>query len=240
MPTAEQTVDIQGETVAYQVRRSEQASQIRIDADLEGITLIVPEGRDVDPDALLQEKGDWILKQKDRFARHRAQMPERQFEEGETFPVLGTERTVVVQDVPASCVEAEEIRLAASKVEATSLKAELERIYRAQARRHFIERADHFCEVLGVSYEQIQIRNQKTRWGSYSQRTGTLSLNFRLLMAPPDIVDYVMVHELAHAEHPNHGARFWRFVEQHVPDYEAKDEWLKENGTRLIFDGSSI
>jgi Predicted metal-dependent hydrolase len=104
MPTAKQTVDIQGETVAYQVRRSDKASQIRIDADLEGITLIVPEGRDVDPDALLQEKGDWILKQKDRFARHRAQMPERRFEEGETFPVLGTERTVVVEDVPASCV----------------------------------------------------------------------------------------------------------------------------------------
>jgi predicted metal-dependent hydrolase len=90
------------------------------------------------------------------------------------------------------------------------------------------------------NYEQIQIRNQKTCWGSYSQRTGTLSLNFRLLMAPPDIVDYVMVHELAHAEHPNHGARFWRLVEQHVPDYEEKDEWLKENGTRLLFDGSSV
>jgi predicted metal-dependent hydrolase len=59
-------------------------------------------------------------------------------------------------------------------------------------------------------------------------------------MAPPDIVDYVMVHELAHAEHPNHGARFWRLVEQHVPDYEEKDEWLKKNGTRLLFDGSSV
>jgi predicted metal-dependent hydrolase len=88
---------------------------------------------------------------------------------------------------------------------------------------------------LGVGYEQIQIRNQKTRWGSYSTKTGTLSLNLRLLMAPPDVIDYVIVHELAHAEHPNHGARFWRLVERHVPGCESKDEWLEENGTRLVF-----
>jgi hypothetical protein len=93
----------------------------------------------------------------------------------------------------------------------------------------------HFAEKMGVSCEQIQIRNQKTRCGSYSPKTGTLSLIFRLLMVPPAVVDYVLTHELAHAEHPNHGPRFWRLVEQYVPDYEAKNEWLKENGTALTF-----
>ena len=93
---------------------------------------------------------------------------------------------------------------------------------------------------MGVDCAQIQIRNQRTRWGSFSQRTGTLSLNFRLLMAPPDVIDYVIVHELAHADHPNHGSRFWRLVERHVPDYGAKNEWLKENGTLLIFNDSSV
>lgn len=240
MPTSERTVDIQGEAVAYELRRSKKASQIRIDAGLDGITLVVPEGRDVDPDEVLLEKAEWVLKQKDRFARYRAQMPERQFEEGETFPVLGSERTVVVGDALFSHITEEEIHLDPSKVDATSIREELERLYREEARRYFTERPDHFSEVLGVRYEQIQIRNQKTRWGSYSARTGTLSLNFRLLMAPPDVIDYVIVHELAHAKHPNHGPRFWRLVERHVPDYEAKNEWLKENGTRLIFDGSSI
>jgi Predicted metal-dependent hydrolase len=240
MPTAERTVDIQGEAVAYQVRRSEKASQVRIDAGLDGITLVVPDGRDVDPDEVLLEKADWVLKQKGRFARYRAQMPERRFEEGETFPVLGADRTVVVGQALFSHITDEKIHLAPDAVEDTSIKEELERLYREEARRHFTERVEHFAEVLGVKYEQIQIRNQKTRWGSYSTRTGTLSLNFRLLMAPPDVVDYVIVHELAHAEHPNHGPRFWRLVEQHVPDYEKKNEWLKENGTRLIFDGSAV
>jgi len=232
-------VDLQGEAVAYQVRRSEKASQVRIDVGLGGITLVVPEGRNVDPDEVLLEKADWVLKHRDRYARYRAQMPDRRFEEGETFPVLGTDRTVVVGQALFSHVSGEKIHLDVEAVDDTSIKEELERLYREEARRHFTERADHFSGVLGVSYEQIQIRNQKTRWGSYSTKTGTLSLNFRLLMAPPDIIDYVIVHELAHAEHPNHGPRFWRLVGQHVPDYESKNEWLKENGTRLIFDGSS-
>jgi predicted metal-dependent hydrolase len=89
---------------------------------------------------------------------------------------------------------------------------------------------------MGATYEQIQIRNQKTRWGSYSPRTGALSLNFRLLMAPPEVIDYVIVHELAHAEHPNHGRKFWRLVRGHVPGYEKLDDWLEENGHLLVFD----
>jgi len=240
MPTTERTAYIQGEVVAYEVHRSAGASEVRIDVGLEGITVVVPEGQDIDPESVLEEKGDWVLKQRNRYARYRAQMPDRVFEEGETFPVLGEERTVVVEGASASRITEEEIYLDQSAVEATSVREELERLYRKKARQYFTERAEHFSEELGVGYEQIQIRNQKTRWGSYSTKTGTLSLNFRLLMAPPDVIDYVLVHELAHAGHPNHGPRFWRLVERHVPGYESKDEWLKENGTRLVFDGSAV
>lgn len=237
MATDERQAELQGETVTYRLSRSKEATQVRIDAGLEGIRVVVPEGRDVDPETVLKEKASWVLKQRDKYARYRAQMPERRFEEGEAFPVLGKERKIVVTNVLFSHVSGEAIYLGQEKVEETSIKEELERLYREEARRHFTERAEHFSDVLGISYEQIQIRNQKTRWGSYSTKTGTLSLNFRLLMAPPDIVDYVIVHELAHAEYPNHGPRFWRLVEQHVPDYQQKNEWLKENGTKLIFAG---
>jgi hypothetical protein len=228
------TANIQNETVSYRVRRSKQASKVRIDADLDGITVVVPEGVDVDTETVLQDNAEWVLRQRDKYERYRAQMPERRFEEGETFPVLGTECEVVVGEALFSHVAGDNIHLAQERVEETSLRDELERLYREEARRHFTARADHFAEKMGVRHEQIQIRNQKTRWGSYSPKTGTLSLNFRLLMAPPEVVDYVLVHELAHAEHPNHGPRFWRLVEQYVPDYEAKNEWLKENGVKLV------
>lgn len=216
MPTVERTVDIQAEAVDYEIRRGKKASQIRIDARLDGITLVMPEWRDVDPEEVLLEKADWVLKQKDRFERYRAQIPERQFDEGEVFPVLGSDRTVVVGETLFSHVTEDKIHLDSSKVDATSIKVEREHLCREEARRYFTEQADHFSEVLGVNYEQIQIRNHKTRWGSYSRRTGRLSLTFRLLMGPREIIDYVIVHELAHAKHPNHGSRFWRLVERHV------------------------
>lgn len=233
------TADLHGEAVTYEVRRSEKASQTRIDAGLDGITLVIPAGLEIDPDDIMAEKADWVLRQRDRYARYRDEMPERRFEEGECFPVLGEERPIRIKPDAESRVMEDDIQLSASRVESTSIQDELERLYRETAREHFTARADHFCEVMGATYEQIQIRNQKTRWGSYSPRTGTLSLNFRLLMAPPEIVDYVIAHELAHEEHPNHGPRFWRLVAQHVPDYQENGEWLEENGHRLIFSGRS-
>ena len=233
---ATRTVDLKGEAVTYQVRRSAKASQIRIDAGLEGIRLVLPEESTADPDAIMEEKAGWVLDKQARYARYRDEMPERCFEEGEEFPVLGTPRRVEVGDTPEPKVTEGAIILPESRVEETSIREVLEEVYRTEARSYFTRRADHFCEEMGVSYGQIQIRNQKTRWGSYSQRTGTLSLNFRLLMAPPEVVDYVIVHELAHAEHPNHGPRFWRLVAQHVPGYEKLDDWLDENGHRLVFE----
>jgi predicted metal-dependent hydrolase len=233
---ATRTVDLEGETVTYQVRRSAEASQIRIDAGMDGICLVLPEESTADPDAIMEEKAGWVLDKQARYARYREEMPERCFEEGEEFPILGTGRRVEVREISEPVVTEEAIRLPEARVQNTSIREVLEGVYRAEARSYFTRRADHFCEEMDASYEQIQIRNQKTRWGSYSQRTGTLSLNFRLLMAPPEVVDYVIVHELAHAEHPNHGRRFWRLVAGHVSRYEKLDDWLDENGHRLVFD----
>lgn len=225
----------QGEPVNYRVVRSDDAAEVRIDVSMDGVKVVVPEGEDVNVEALLEESADWVLEKRDRYAAYRDALPERRFEPGESFPVLGTDRTVEVAPVLWSHVDDDTIWLAQSEVHDSSIREALEQLYRRIARRHLTDRVDHFAAKLGVDYSQLQIRNQKTRWGSYSPRTGTLSLNWRLLMAPPDVIDYVIVHELAHAEHPNHGPRFWRLIEEHVPDYEAKNEWLKENSTQLTF-----
>ena len=87
---------------------------------------------------------------------------------------------------------------------------------------------------MGVAYDQIQIRNQRTKWGSCSSR-GTLSLNWRVIMAPPAISAYLVVHELAHLREPNHSAAFWAIVAEYDPAYERHRAWLKTNGTDLIF-----
>ena len=109
---------------------------------------------------------------------------------------------------------------------------QLEARYRAAAREYFPERASYYAAIAGVTYNTIYIRDQKTRWGSCSGR-GNLSFNWRLMLAPPGVLDYVVVHELCHRKEMNHSKAFWNAVEMVLPDYRTAKKWLKENGSLL-------
>ena len=95
------------------------------------------------------------------------------------------------------------------------------------------ERARHFAPLVGVTYNQIAIRSQRTRWGSCSSK-GNLNFNCLLALVPPEVLDYVVVHELCHRKELNHSDRFWTEVEKVLPDYKIRKKWLKDNGTNLI------
>lgn len=88
-----------------------------------------------------------------------------------------------------------------------------------------------WADRMDVTYGRVTIRDQKTRWGSCSSR-GNLNFNWRLLLMPEDVMDYVVVHELAHRREMNHSAAFWKIVETYLPDYRIRRQWLKENGIR--------
>lgn len=94
-------------------------------------------------------------------------------------------------------------------------------------------RCAYFASLMGVSYGRITIRNQKTRWGSCSSK-GNLNFNCLLMLTPPEIQDYVVVHELAHRREMNHSPRFWREVERVLPDYRTRVRWLRQNGPGLM------
>ncbi len=93
--------------------------------------------------------------------------------------------------------------------------------------------ADEEAAALGVTVERITIRDQRTRWGSCST-TGALSFNWRLAIAPFEVLDYVVVHELCHLREHNHSARFWTLVEARRPEYKASRDWLDEHGPELL------
>jgi predicted metal-dependent hydrolase len=89
------------------------------------------------------------------------------------------------------------------------------------------------AERLGVAYRRIRIGAQRTRWGSCSPG-GTLSFNWRLVLAPAEVLDYVIVHELCHLRVPNHSRRFWRLVEWRRPHWREQRDWLREHGPELL------
>lgn len=95
------------------------------------------------------------------------------------------------------------------------------------------ERVAHFAPLVGVTYGRITIRNQRTRWGSCSSR-GNLNFNCLLMLAPPEVIDYVVVHELCHRKEMNHSGRFWNEVAIVLPGYAEQEKWLKTHGNEIM------
>lgn len=108
----------------------------------------------------------------------------------------------------------------------------LEAWLRRQARAAVAERVALRAAEMRIDFSAISIRDQATRWGSASRR-GMLSFNWRLVMAPPEILDYVLVHELAHLRVAGHSATFWRLVDRHFPDSRVARRWLREHHDEL-------
>ncbi len=242
---ADRETVLDGERVAYAVRESGRASRPRIDVRPTGVTVVVPEadrGR-IDPDAVLAGHADWVLEKRAAMAARRERAPERAYGPGATWPVLGVEREVVVERRRSSAVDrdADLIRLARSHVDRTSHKRALEYCFRETARAEFERRVEALAPEMGVADRvgDVEVRNQRTRWGSCSS-SGTLSLNWRLLLAPPAVLRYVVVHELAHLRKRDHSDAFWGIVAAHDPDWERHRGWLREHADELIFDETDL
>lgn len=160
------------------------------------------------------------------------------------IPLRGSERFAVsmVESkknwIAVSVLKMQAVEPTPPQKEKSPSEKRLEAIYRDAAREYFPKRVSYFSHVLGVSYGKITIRDQKTRWGSCSSK-GNLSFNWRLILAPPNVLDYVVVHELCHRKEMNHSQRFWALVESVMPEYREYRKWLKENGNKLTLSLSS-
>lgn len=97
----------------------------------------------------------------------------------------------------------------------------------------FPEKVKYYASLIGVDYGRITIRSQKTKWGSCTER-GNLNFNIALLLAPEEVLDYVVIHELCHRKEMNHSKRFWDEVSKVMPDYKVHRKWLKDNGDMIM------
>jgi predicted metal-dependent hydrolase len=135
---------------------------------------------------------------------------------------------------PGVNVNSDKIIVTSPNEEHEKVRQILEIWYRKEAEKHFKDRLPLLADLVGKDIKTVSIRSQRTRWGSRSSR-GTVSLNWRLIMAPDTVSDYVIYHELAHITQMNHSKRFWDLVETYCADYKTAERWLKEHHGLLKF-----
>lgn len=160
-----------------------------------------------------------------------AKFPVKRYQEGEMFLYLGQEYPLhIAQDMFGKLLFEDRFILSARQ---TAKAAGLfERWYKQEAFMVFTHRCRAYAEQMGVRYKNLNLSSAKGRWGSCTPR-GNLRFNWRLVKAPIEIVDYVIVHELAHLKELNHSSRFWAVVEKHYSSYFQAKKWLKDNAHSL-------
>lgn len=228
---------LDGRVVSYTVKRSDRAKQVRLEVrEGTGLAVVVPRSYRLQRlDGLLEGKKRWVLR---NLARHVWIAPPctaREVRSGSTVPYLGRELRVVECPVAGRAFSAILMRNELSFSRAAggaSLDLLLERWYREQALKLIKQRVDGLVTRLGLSYGRIIIRGQRTRWGSCSHR-GNLSFNWRLMMTPEPVIDYVVVHEVAHLKEMNHTKRFWDLVAEECPRWREQRKWLDDHGAEL-------
>ncbi|MBM3153062.1 MAG: M48 family metallopeptidase [Chloroflexi bacterium] len=174
---------------------------------------------------------DWIVKAQAK-ARLVSPPQPKQFTDGETFLYLGKSYplTLVPRQRPSLTFDRSAFRLAQSAL--PKAQEAFTRWYKQQALAVFTDRVDALAKQFGFRYERIRISSARTRWGSCSSK-GALSFTWRLVMAPPEVVDYVVIHELVHTKVRNHSKTFWARVGELMPGYKTHVRWLKQNGNTL-------
>ncbi|MDO4555993.1 MAG: SprT family zinc-dependent metalloprotease [Lachnospiraceae bacterium] len=198
----------------------------------------------------VRRKGQWIISTLEKMKIRQQQLPVRQYQNGGVFFYLGKKYVLNVRRVSSIREGFRKIYLLSNKEEnepgvlllefsdvhpeGEEIKALLELWYRNQAKAYIKEKAFAYSRIIPCDYGTIRIKNQKTCWGSCSVK-GNLNFNWRLMMAPAEIVDYVIVHELCHRLEMNHSSRFWALVEKQIPDFRMRRAWLKENSNQLFW-----
>jgi predicted metal-dependent hydrolase len=224
--------------IPYRVRRSSRARHPRIVVDADGVEVVVPRRmalRHVQP--LVDEKRRWIERTLRRYRQAVEAMPAPRLDDGGSVPYLGRELELRVRvecgrvrDHVARRGDVLYVKLGQPGEDA--VREALERWYRRRARVEVTARLDAAVRRAGTGYSRLTIRSQRTRWASCSSG-GAMSFNWRLLLAPEPILDYVVEHEVAHLEVLDHSPRFWALLGSRCPEYREHERWLKRHGGGL-------
>jgi predicted metal-dependent hydrolase len=228
MSEADRTLSRVSRPIEYGVRRSDRARRVRVTVDpANGVEVVLPRRAPArEAAAAIRELRPWIERRLAELERTRSVVAAR----GNTVPYLGrTLRLVAQPGRTRAHRRGDEVLVPDGDRQLPAL----ERFYRRAAQAEIAPRLDAACATVGASYSGLSIRSQKTRWASCS-RSGTMSFNWRLLLAPEPVLDYVIWHEVCHLEVMDHSPRFWKLLGERCPDYRQQLRWLRRHGATLV------
>lgn len=205
--------------------------KIRVESSGEVVVSAPPRASRTKIAEFVQQSQDWINHQLTKLATR------KEFGESDTtLMIFGRKyqkRVELTKEQSIGIIIVEDtIHINPIEFTDTSVSKEITRFLKSTAERYILPRTKQLAETMGISYRLITLRQQKTRWGSCS-RDGNLNFNWRLVHCPPEVIDYVIIHELAHRRHMNHSDRFWQEVAKFDPAHREHRGWLKRHGMSL-------
>ncbi|XMB67290.1 SprT family zinc-dependent metalloprotease [Mycoplasmatota bacterium zrk1] len=213
--------------IVYEIKRSDRKT-LSITIDNKG-SILVKAPRKVSfqvIDNLVNSKEEWIRKKLNEISNRNELHKRKEFVSGEEFLFLGNTYLLDIRDVANIYIDDKYIVLPKAFLDNPVQK--MSSWYMKCARKIFTDRTNEIGNMLGYSYKSVGISSAKKRWGSCSS-VGKINFTWRLVMAPQEIIDYVIVHELVHLVHHNHSKKYWQTVERIMPDYRKRKEWLTRN-----------
>lgn len=230
-----------GQHIPYVLKVSARARRVRLVVRPEsGLEVVVPQGTPASIyETLLHDKAHWVVTTLQRMARESAAVAPPPLVEGQRLPFAGRElllalRTGAPEGRFRATLSANTLTLTVASLRPEVVRIALETWYRRQAAAVFAERLTLCNHPYGYRYGRVSIKSQKSRWGSCS-KLGNLNFNWRLLLAPLAVLDYVVVHELCHLKELNHSPRFWKLVAVGCPEHALQRRWLRQHGRELTF-----
>jgi len=237
------SVEIDGQSVDCAIVRSPRRRTIALQIDHQGLSIRAPQrASERRLRAAILSRSDWISLKLAEWATRPAPAV-RQFVCGETLPFLGDELTLEIVEHPTRArtkVESEGNRLVVGidryltgELKTRTIRKGIERWYRREAETRFPDRIRHYAAILEMPVSGVHIRDQKRRWGSCDSK-GVIRLNWRLIGADAEIIDYVCAHEVAHLLEPNHSAAFWAVVSRLMPDWKIRRKRLSATAGEFV------
>lgn len=182
--------------------------------------------------AFVLQKQSWILAKVDEQLSQLAEVPKRQYVDGEYLPLRGRSLRLRLQPRLKHTQRIAD-ELYTPQAPAEKVAERIQAWYRKEAKRVLSEKTDRLTNQLGLQHAGVKIRKNKRRWGHCTSK-GVLQFNWLIMLAPETVVDYLVAHEVCHLRHFNHGPQFWALVRECQPGYQDAQNWLKQNGHTLV------